>query len=117
MFDVSPWELIAIAVIGLLVFGPDKLPKLAADGARLLREIRRMATGAQQELRDSLGPELADLNLSDLDPRSFVKRNLLDPIDDEARDIKRSLGGTDAPGRPPAASGPAADTGVDPDIT
>ena len=56
MLGMSPWELIAIAVIGLLVFGPDKLPKLAADAARLLREIRRMASGAQQDLKDSLAP-------------------------------------------------------------
>jgi len=92
-FDVSPWELIAIGLIGLLVFGPDRLPKLAADAARLLRELRRMATGAQRELKDSLGPELGDLDLADLNPRTFVKRHLLDPIDDEVSDVKRSVDG------------------------
>lgn len=104
MFDVSPWELIAIAVVGLLVFGPEKLPKLAADGVRLLREMRRMASGAQRDLKESLGPELADLNLSELNPRTFVKRNLLDPVDDEVREVKRAVEGTPGPteraGRP-----------------
>ena len=47
-----------------------------------------MATGARQDLKDSLGPELGDLNISDLDPRSFVKRNLFDPIDDEVNDVQ-----------------------------
>lgn len=93
MFGMSPVELIAIAVIGLLVFGPDKLPKLAADAARLLREIRRMASGAQQDLKDSLGPELADLDLDSLNPRTFVKRNLLDPIDDEVADVRKAVTG------------------------
>ncbi|MEO8107597.1 MAG: sec-independent translocase [Actinomycetes bacterium] len=95
MFDINVWEIIAIAVLALLIFGPDKLPGLAADAARLLREVRRMATGAKQDLKDSLGPELGDLNISDLDPRSFVKRNLFDPIDKEVRDVKRSVDGSD----------------------
>ena len=85
--------MIAIAVIALLIFGPDRLPGLVQDAARLLREVRKMATGARADLKESLGPELADLNISDLDPRSFVKRNLLDPIDDEVTDIKRSIDG------------------------
>ena len=115
MFDVSPWELIAIAVIGLLVFGPDKLPKLAADAVRLLREVRRMATGAQKDLKESLGPELADLNLAELNPRTFVKRNLLDPIDDEVQDVKRAVEGSPGPGQVPRPSGGR--SGFDSDTT
>lgn len=105
-FDMSPWELMAIVLIGLMVFGPDRLPKLAADAARLLRELRRMATGAKQELQDSLGPELADLDLGDLNPRTFVKRNLLDPIDDEVKDVKRAVNGGDKQAKAPTGSSP-----------
>lgn len=96
VFDINVWEIMAIAVLALLVFGPDKLPGLAADAARLLREVRRMATGARQDLKDSIGPELGDMNLSDLDPRSFVKRNLFDPIDDEVQDVRRAAEGKDS---------------------
>ena len=95
MFDVGPFEIITIAVVALLIFGPDKLPKLASDAARLIREIRRMATGARQELADSLGPELNDVSLQDLNPATFVKRNLLDPIDDEVRAVKDDVGSLD----------------------
>lgn len=95
MFGASPWEMIAIAVIALLIFGPDKLPKLAADAARLLREVRRMATGARQELKESLGPELGDLDLAELNPATFVKRNLLDPIDDEVKSVRKDIAGFD----------------------
>lgn len=93
VFDINGWEIVAIAVIGLLIFGPDKLPGLAADAARLLREVRKMATGARQDLKESLGSELGDMNISDLDPRSFVKRNLFDPIDEEVKDVRRSASG------------------------
>ena len=105
MFDINVWEIIAIAVLALLIFGPEKLPGLAADAARLLREVRKMATGARQDLKDSLGPELGDMNLSDLDPRSFVKRNLFDPIDDEVQGLRRAAEGKDGDdpdGTPPA---------------
>lgn len=95
MFDINVWEIIAIAVLALLIFGPDKLPGLASDAARLLREVRRLATGARQDLKDSLGPELGDMNISDLDPRAFVKRNLFDPIDNEVNEVKRAVEGTD----------------------
>lgn len=91
--DIGFFEIATIAVIALLIFGPERLPKLASDAARMLREVRRMATGARQDLKDSLGPELSDLNISDLDPRTFVKRNLLDPIDEEVQDVNREIGG------------------------
>ncbi len=110
MFDVSPLEIITIVVVALLIFGPEKLPKLAADAARLVREIRKLATGARRELKESLGPELGDLKLQELNPSTFVKRNLLDPIDDEVKDVKKHLDGkpdsskqSDPPEPPPPA--------------
>lgn len=95
MFGINGWEMIAIAVIALLIFGPDRLPGLAQDAARMLREVRKMASGAKADLAQSLGPELNDLNLSDLDPRTFVKRNLFDPIEDEVSDVRRAFDGKD----------------------
>jgi sec-independent protein translocase protein TatB len=94
-FDIGPFEIITIAVVALLIFGPEKLPKLAADSARMLRELRRMATGAREELKESLGPELGDLNLQELNPATFVRRNLLDPIDEEVGEVKRGVAGLD----------------------
>lgn len=99
MFDINAWEIIAIAVLALLIFGPDKLPGLAADAVRLLREVRKMASGARQDLKDSIGPELGDLNIKELDPRTFVKRNLFDPIDDEVKDVRKAADGD--PDQPP----------------
>jgi sec-independent protein translocase protein TatB len=69
-------EILLLAVLGLIIFGPDRLPKAAADAARLLRQLRSMATGAANELRAELGPEMADLDLRSLHPRRFVENAL-----------------------------------------
>ena len=81
VFDIGPLELVALAVIALLVLGPDKLPRYAADAARVLRQVRRMASDAKAEVSRELGPELQDISMSDLNPRSLVRKHLLDPMD------------------------------------
>jgi sec-independent protein translocase protein TatB len=88
-FDIGPLELIALAVIAMLVLGPDKLPRYAADAARLLRQVRRMANDAKSEMSRELGPELQDISMADLNPRSLVRKHLLDPLDlDDLDDLE-----------------------------
>lgn len=60
MFDIGIGELIALAVIGLLIFGPERLPKAAADAGKWARQIREMATSARKELSDSAGLDLSE---------------------------------------------------------
>jgi sec-independent protein translocase protein TatB len=74
VFNVGPVELLVLAIVGLIVLGPDRLPGLARDAARMLRTLREMATGARQQLRDELGPEFADVDLRNLNPRTAVQR-------------------------------------------
>ncbi len=50
MGSVGPWEILVIAVVGLLVFGPNRLPELGRSLGRALREFRR----ASQELREEV---------------------------------------------------------------
>ena len=80
-FDIGPLELVALAVIAMLVLGPDKLPRYAADAARVLRHVRRIANDAKTEMSRELGPELQDISMADLNPRSLVRKHLLDPVD------------------------------------
>ena len=80
-FDIGPLELVALAVIAMLVLGPDKLPRYAADAARVLRRVHRMANDAKAEMSRELGPELQDISMADLNPRSLVRKHLLDPLD------------------------------------
>lgn len=76
--DLSFFKILVLAVIAIVVFGPDQLPKLASQVGRTLRELRRMADGATRELREGLGPEFADFEVSDLHPGNFVRKHLFD---------------------------------------
>jgi sec-independent protein translocase protein TatB len=74
MFNHVGWsELIVLAIVGLVVLGPDRLPKAAADAARMLRQLRTMARSATADLKAELGPEMADVDLASLHPRRFVQ--------------------------------------------
>ena len=78
--DLSFTKLLVLAVIALVVFGPDRLPGLATQAGRMLRELRRMADGARSELQDQLGPEFSQFDLNDLNPKHFVRKHLLDEV-------------------------------------
>lgn len=87
MFDVGLSEMAVIALVAVLVFGPDRLPDFARQAGRFLRRLRDFATSTRDELRSELGPEFADLDLRDLDPRAIVRRHIVeameDPVDDQ----------------------------------
>ncbi|MFL6055823.1 MAG: sec-independent translocase [Actinoallomurus sp.] len=82
MFDVGFGEAAVLVVLAIVIFGPDQLPKVAAQAGRALRQLRTMANSAKQDLRDGLGPDFADFDVADLNPRRFVTKHLLDDLDD-----------------------------------
>ncbi|MFI6482640.1 sec-independent translocase [Nonomuraea sp. NPDC050663] len=82
MFGLGWLEITALIVIALLVFGPEKLPQAAAQAGRTLRNLRRMANNARDDLRAGLGPEFADFDPTDLNPKNFVRKHLLDDVED-----------------------------------
>jgi sec-independent protein translocase protein TatB len=83
VFNIGPLEFVVLAAVALIVFGPDKLPQLAKDAARMLRTLRDIAQGARSQLNSELGPDFADFDLSSLNPRTAIKNALLG--DDEVR--------------------------------
>ncbi|HSZ41965.1 MAG TPA: sec-independent translocase [Trebonia sp.] len=87
MFDLSIPKLLVLAVIALVVFGPNELPKIAAQAGRVLRDLRMIAEDAKNDLRDELGPEFDDLETDDLNPRRFARKHLFDDpnVDQEPR--------------------------------
>ncbi len=80
MFDLSIPKLLVLAVIALVVFGPNELPKIASQAGRALRDLRRIAEGAKNDLREGLGPEFADFEIEDLNPKRFVQKHLFDDL-------------------------------------
>ncbi len=78
MFDLSIPKLLVLTVIALVIFGPNELPKIASPAGRALRDLRRIAEGAKNDLREGLGPEFAGLEIEDLNPKRFVQKHLFD---------------------------------------
>ena len=83
MFDLSVGKIAVLLVIAIVIFGPDQLPKVAAQAGRTLRELRRMADGARRDLTEGLGPEFGEFDLADLNPRTFVRKHLLDEFESD----------------------------------
>jgi sec-independent protein translocase protein TatB len=79
--DLSIPNLLVLVVIGLVIFGPSELPKVASQVGRTLRDLRRIAQDATNDLREELGPEFADLGVEDLNPKLFVHKHLFDDPD------------------------------------
>jgi sec-independent protein translocase protein TatB len=96
VFDVGLGEAAVLVILALLIFGPDQLPKVAAQAGRALRQVRRMATNAQDDLRQGLGPEFTNLDVGDLNPRRFVRKHLLEGDEDDLfADRDRTANGSD----------------------
>ncbi|KMS85740.1 sec-independent translocase [Streptomyces flaveolus] len=74
--DIGPLELVTIAVLAVLVFGPDKLPKVIQDVMRTIRKIREFSESAKQDIRNELGPEFKDFEFEDLNPKTFIRKQL-----------------------------------------
>ncbi|MFC9925577.1 sec-independent translocase [Streptomyces sp. NPDC127190] len=74
--DIGPLELVTIIVIAVLVFGPDKLPKVIQDVTRTIKKIREFSESAKQDIRNELGPEFKDFEFEDLNPKTFIRKQL-----------------------------------------
>lgn len=80
--DIGPLELVTLVVLAVLVFGPEKLPKLIQDASRFIRKIREFSDSAKEDIRSELGPDFKDFDFEDLNPKTFVRKQLMDGDDD-----------------------------------
>jgi sec-independent protein translocase protein TatB len=86
VFDVGPLEMVALVVIAIVIFGPDKLPKMVAEAMRTVRKFREFSHSARDDLKKELGPEFENIKFEDLNPKTFVRKNLMG--DDDALGLK-----------------------------
>ncbi len=117
MFDLSITKLLVLAVIAVVVFGPDQLPKIASQAGRMLRELRHLAEGARDDLREGLGPEFADFDIADLNPKHFVRKHLLDDFDPLAESADLPMADAGATAAAPAGLAPGEDPPYDIEAT
>jgi len=115
VFGINGYELIILAILAVAILGPERLPEYASQLARLVRELRRMASGAREQLREEVGPEIDEVDWRKLDPRQYdprriIKEALLDDVEDAVRPATARSNGSTRPapaGAAPAAPAPA----------
>jgi len=86
MFGMGWPEVAVIMIVAIFVFGPEKLPQLAKQAGSFLRTARQMMDNAKKDLTSELGDEYAalkDLNLRDLNPKEFVRRQVVEAMESE----------------------------------
>ncbi|MEU7279752.1 sec-independent translocase [Streptomyces sp. NPDC045431] len=87
--DIGGFELVALVVLAVLIFGPEKLPKVIQDAARFIRKIRSFSENAKQDIRSELGPEFKDFDFEDLNPKTFIRKQLTE--NEDLKEIRSSF--------------------------
>ena len=91
MFNIGAGEFIALAVLALILVGPDRLPHVATDAAKLIKKFRSLSQLATQELRSNLGPGYENLEVADLHPKKFIQKHLTSQLDGAMDEPKAAL--------------------------
>jgi len=91
LLDINGPEFLLLLVLAIILFGPERLPDLARKAARIVQYLRTAAGSAQEQLSKELGPGFEDLDLRDLNPKSFIQKHLLDEVDPIVADVKSEL--------------------------
>jgi sec-independent protein translocase protein TatB len=82
-FDIGLGEVLGLAVLAMFLVGPERLPKVAGEAAKWVKKIRELANTATAELKENLGPGFEDLQPKDLNPKTFVKKQISEMLDEE----------------------------------
>jgi sec-independent protein translocase protein TatB len=99
VLDLSPDKLVMLAVVAMVVLGPNRLPGAARSVGRFFGQMRAMSTSFQSEMRQALHDPEDPLvtTLADLHPAQ-VRRN-----------VRRAVTDTLAPFSPAPVAGPSID--------
>ncbi|WP_327133463.1 sec-independent translocase [Streptomyces sp. NBC_01343] len=125
--DIGALELVTIVVLAILIFGPDKLPKVIQDVTGVIRKIRAFSDSAKQDIRSELGPEFKDFEFEDLNPKTFLRKQLGENEDlkeirstfdlrKELNDVTDAVNSRGADAAPAASGGSAAPAAAGPDL-
>lgn len=82
-FDFGAGEIIGLAVLAMILVGPDRLPHFAVDAAKFVKKMRTLATNATNELKENLGPGFENLQPADLHPKTFLKNQVSNLLDED----------------------------------
>jgi TatA/E family protein of Tat protein translocase len=91
-FGIGPMEILLILIVGLLIFGPGKMPQIARDLGKALRSFKKATTDLSAEVSRELEEEKKEIN-SDT-------KQIEQEIDEISNPAKPEAGKTPADGNP-----------------
>lgn len=91
MFGIGFTELVFLVMIAVVMFGPERIPEFTKKAARVVHFLRGIANTAQDQLRAELGPEFADLNITDLRPKALIQKHILNDLQADLDEIREDL--------------------------
>ncbi|WOH17444.1 Sec-independent protein translocase TatB [Paenarthrobacter sp. GOM3] len=77
MFGINGPEFILLLIIGVLVIGPSRLPEYTQKLANLVKEVRRMASGAREQIKEEVGIDIDEVDWKKYDPRQYDPRRII----------------------------------------
>lgn len=77
MLGINGPEFILLLIIGLLVIGPSRLPEYTQKLANIVKEVRRMASGAREQIKEEVGIDIDDVDWKKYDPRQYDPRRII----------------------------------------
>ena len=104
MFGINGPEFFLLLIIGILVIGPQRLPEYTQKLANLVKEVRRMASGAREQIKEEVGIDIEDVDWKKYDPRQYDPRRIIKEalLDDDTKPVSAG-----APAAVAAVSGAA----------
>lgn len=89
MFGINGPEFILLLIIGVLVIGPSRLPEYTQKLANLVKEVRRMASGAREQIKEEVGIDIDEVDWKKYDPRQYDPRRIIKDalLDDETKPV------------------------------
>jgi len=77
VFGINGPEAIILVLLALFLIGPERLPEYADKLGDLVKAAKRYATGATEDLKETLWPEFAEVDWAKLDPRQYDPRTIV----------------------------------------
>jgi sec-independent protein translocase protein TatB len=107
VFGLTFDKLALIAILAVVILGPERLPHYAQRLAELVRTLRALADSAKTRLKEEMGPEVDDIDWKKLDPRQYDPRRIIREalLDDEADAQPAVQPAVQPPVQPPLKAG------------
>ncbi len=92
VFGINGNEFIVLLLVLVVIIGPQRLPEYTRKLTQWVRQLRLFLDNAKAQIAEEVGPELADLNLQDLDPRNYDPRKIVrDALGEDLDAIRKDL--------------------------